>query len=78
MITLTLYYSPTLPYESLLSRASINKKIKEKKIEKKINIDLAILPSHDTTGREVGEESLSVFSVRGLLYNCLDHMVGFA
>jgi len=36
-----------LPYESLLSHASIDKKIKEKKIEKKINIDLAILPSHD-------------------------------
>jgi len=36
-----------LPYESLLSYASIDKKIKEKKIEKKINIDLAILPSHD-------------------------------
>ena len=36
-----------LPYESLLSHASNNKKIKEKKIEKKINIDLAVLPSHD-------------------------------
>jgi len=37
-----------LPYESLLSHVSIDKKIKEKKIEKKINIDLAILPSHDS------------------------------
>jgi len=36
-----------LPYELLLSCASINKKINEKKIEKKINIDLAVLPSHD-------------------------------
>jgi len=31
-----------LSYESLLSRVSINKKIKEKKIEKKINIDVAV------------------------------------
>jgi len=28
------------------------RKNKEKKIEKKINIDLAILPSHDTVRRE--------------------------
>jgi len=34
-------------YESLLSHVSINKKINEKKIEKKINIDLAVLLSHN-------------------------------
>jgi len=41
-----------LPYELLSSCASIDKKnkIKEKKIEKKIDIDLAILPSHDKNG----------------------------
>jgi len=47
MVTLTLYQIPVLPYESLLSHTSINKKINEKKIEKKINIDLAVLSSHD-------------------------------
>jgi len=31
-----------LPYESLLSHVSIDKRIKEKKMGKKINIDLAI------------------------------------
>jgi len=29
------------------------RKIKEKKIEKKINIDLAILPSHNRTCEEI-------------------------
>jgi len=38
-----------LPYELLLSHVSIDKKIKEKKIEKKININLAISPSYNTT-----------------------------
>ena len=56
-------FCPTLPYESLSSCASINEKIKENKIKRKtiirkikemkmkrnININLAILPSHDTT-----------------------------
>jgi len=43
-----LYPSNTmLPYESLLSHMSIDKKINQKKIENKINIDLTILPSHD-------------------------------
>jgi len=36
-----------LPYESLLSHASIDKKIKEKKKKRILNNDLAILPSHD-------------------------------
>ena len=52
-------FYPVLPYESLSSRTSINKKIKEKKKkndnqklkEKKrkeiLNNDLAIFPSHD-------------------------------
>jgi len=35
MITLTLYYSLALPYESLLSHTSINKKKKRKEKEKK-------------------------------------------
>ena len=48
-LTLTLYQSPALPYESLLSCASIDKKIKEKKKKRILNNDLAILPSHDTT-----------------------------
>ena len=48
-LTLTLYKSPALPYESLLSHASIDKKIKEKKKKRILNNDLAILPSHDTT-----------------------------
>ena len=48
-LTLTLYKSPALPYESLLSRASIDKKIKEKKKKRILNNNLAILPSHDTT-----------------------------
>jgi len=39
-----------LPYESLLSRASIDKKIKEKKKKRNINNDLAVLPSHDSRG----------------------------
>jgi len=54
-------FYPMLPYESLSSHASIDKKIKEMKMKMKnnnqklkemkkkrnINIDLAILPSHD-------------------------------
>jgi len=36
-----------LPYESLFSRVFIDKKIKEKKLKRNINNDLAILPSHD-------------------------------
>ena len=48
-LTLTLYKSPALPYESLLSHASIDKKIKEKKRKRILNNDLAILPSHDTS-----------------------------
>jgi len=54
------FYS-VLPYESLSSHTSINKKIKENKIKRKnnnwklkekkkkrnINIDLVVLPSHD-------------------------------
>ena len=48
-LTLTLYKCLALPYESLLSRASINKKIKEKKKKRILNNDLAVLPSHDTT-----------------------------
>jgi len=36
-----------LPYESLLSHAFIDKKINQKKIEKEINIDLVVLPSHN-------------------------------
>jgi len=52
-----------LLYESLLSHVFINKKIKEKKIEKKINIDLAILPSHDTI------PLLSFFVLRNFSYN---------
>ena len=35
-LTLTLYQSPVLPYESLLSCASIDKKRKEKKKKKNI------------------------------------------
>jgi len=35
-LTLTLYQSPALPYESLLSRVSINKKNKRKEKEKNI------------------------------------------
>ena len=50
MITLTQSYYPTLPYESLYSHASVNKKLKEKKKKRNINIDLAILPSHDSSG----------------------------
>jgi len=50
MITPTLYQNPVLPYESLLSCMSINKKIKEKKIEKKIDINLVVLLSHDRLG----------------------------
>jgi len=54
------FFYPMLPYESLSSCASIDEKIKEKKMknnnqklkEKKkkrnINIDFAILPSHDS------------------------------
>jgi len=38
-----------LPYESLLSHASIDTKIKEKKKKRILNIDLVVLPSHDTT-----------------------------
>ena len=51
-------FCPTLPYKSLSSRTSINKKIKKRKYKRKtiikkekkrnINIDLAILPSHDS------------------------------
>jgi len=37
-----------LPYESILSCASIDKKIKEKKKKRILNNDLAVLPSHDT------------------------------
>jgi len=47
-LTLTLYQSPVLPYESLLSHTSINKKIKEKKKKRILNNDLAVLPSYDT------------------------------
>jgi len=36
-----------LPYESLLSHTSIDKKIKEKKKKRKLNNDLAVLPSYD-------------------------------
>jgi len=36
-----------LPYESLLSHTFIDKKINQKKIEKEINIDLVVLPSHN-------------------------------
>jgi len=46
-LTLTLYQSPMLPYESLLSHTSIDKKIKEKKKKRILNNDLAILLSHD-------------------------------
>jgi len=35
MVTLTLYQSPALPYELFFSCTSIDKKIKEKKIERK-------------------------------------------
>jgi len=38
-----------LPYGSLYSHTSIDKKIKEKKKKRNINNDLADLPSHDTT-----------------------------
>jgi len=41
-------FYPALPYESLSSCMSINKKINEKKMKRNINIDLAVLPSHDT------------------------------
>ena len=37
-------FCPALPYELLSSHASIDKKIKKRNI----NIDLAVLPSHDT------------------------------
>jgi len=37
-----------LPYESLLSCASIDKKIKEKKKKRILNNNLAVLPSHDS------------------------------
>jgi len=40
-------FYPMLPYESLSSYVSIDMKRKEKK-NIYINIDLAILPSHDT------------------------------
>jgi len=57
-------FYPTLPYESLSSCASIDKKRKKKKKKKKndnqklkekkrkeiLNNDLAILPSHDSDG----------------------------
>jgi len=46
-LTLTLYQSPVLPYESLLSHTSINKKIKEKKKKRILNNDLAVLPSYN-------------------------------
>jgi len=36
-----------LPYESLLSCVSIDKKIKEKKRKRILNNDLVVLPSHD-------------------------------
>jgi len=39
-----------LPYESFSSHTSIDKKINEKKKKRNINIDLAILPSHDSKG----------------------------
>ena len=42
-------FYPVLPYESLSSCMSIDKKINEKKMKRNINIDLAILPSHDMT-----------------------------
>jgi len=38
-----------LPYESLLSRTSIETKIKKRKRKEILNNDLAVLPSHDTT-----------------------------
>jgi len=37
-----------LPHELLLSHVFINEKINQNKIEKKINIDLTILPSHNS------------------------------
>jgi len=40
-------FNPMLPYELLFSYASIDKKIKEKKMKRNINNNLAILPSHD-------------------------------
>jgi len=46
-------FYPALPYESLSSHVSIDKKIKEKKRKRNINIDLAILPSHDKTSTKV-------------------------
>ena len=41
-LTLTLYQSPALPYESLLSHVSIDKKIKGKKKKRILNNDLAV------------------------------------
>jgi len=49
-VTLTLYQGLALPYESLLSHASINKKLKEMKMKRNINNNLAVLPSHDSLG----------------------------
>jgi len=49
------FFYPVLPYESLSSCVSINKKIKEKKMKRNINIDLAILPSHDSDARQEGK-----------------------
>jgi len=40
-------FCPMLPYKSLFSCASISKKINENKMKRNINIDLAVLPSHD-------------------------------
>ena len=42
-------------YESFFSHMSINKKRKEKKKQRNINIDLAVLPSYDTSLSWQGE-----------------------
>jgi len=49
-------FCPALPYESLSSHASINKKRKEKKKKRNINIDLAVLPSHDNSQRTLNKQ----------------------
>jgi len=68
------FYS-AFPYESLSSHASIDKKINEKKMKRKmiirkenVNIDLAVLPSHDIIIKAFCSAYLTVSQVLPFLF----------
>jgi len=50
------------------SHASINKKIREMKMKRNINIDLAVLASHDTeiSGRSIGNHHGTIYQITNI------------